>query len=96
MPGRPDIVFPARKKVIFVHGCFWHGHRCALGRVPKSNVDFWLNKIDTNRNRDKKNVRKLRTLGWHALAIWECQLRNEEKLKVRIKTFLDKGSNDQS
>jgi|SRR5579859_164065 len=73
LPGTPDLVFTKRRKIIFIHGCFWHRHpRC--GRLPKSNKRFWLDKLEQNRKRDLSNLRKLRRNGWKVLVIWECQL----------------------
>jgi len=89
LPGKPDIVFVSRKKVIFVNGCFWHGHHCSLGRIPKSRVDFWVNKINGNNKRDKTNIRKLKRLGWKVLVLWECQLKSNEKMILKIRKFLD-------
>jgi len=84
LPGTPDIAFTKREKVIFVHGCFWHGHECKYGRLPKSRTEYWAEKIKTNRHRDKKNLRKLHDLGWQALVIWQCQLKNENLKDVLI------------
>lgn len=90
LPGTPDLVFPGRSKVIFIHGCFWHRHaRCALARLPKSRGDFWLPKLTANAERDARNVRALRRLGWSVLTIWECQLGDAVKLANRIRRFLD-------
>lgn len=90
LPGCPDLVFRGRKKVIFVHGCFWHRHSgCPKARVPKSRTDFWLQKLEGNKKRDDKNVRKLRRQGWKVLTIWECQL-GEPDLIIWIKRFLDR------
>lgn len=90
LPGTPDLVFPGRSKVIFIHGCFWHRHaRCALARLPKSRGDFWLPKLTANAERDERNVRALRRLGWSALTIWECQLGDTAKLSSRIRRFID-------
>ncbi len=90
LPGTPDLVFPGRRKVIFIHGCFWHRHaRCSLARLPKSRGDFWLPKLTANAERDVRNVRALRRLGWSVLAIWECQLGNTANLANRIRRFLD-------
>jgi DNA mismatch endonuclease, patch repair protein len=89
LPGKPDIVFSSKRKVIFVHGCFWHGHKCRLGRVPKSSIDYWTNKISTNQNRDKRNVQLLRGLGWKCLIVWECRLSQERNLADRITRFLE-------
>lgn len=88
LPGRPDLVFKSRRKVIFIHGCFWHRHNCRLGRLPKTKLDFWLPKLEQNRLRDLKNLDQIQSLGWKSLTIWECQL-NEPNLEARIKQFLD-------
>jgi DNA mismatch endonuclease, patch repair protein len=89
LPGKPDIVFGPRKKIVFIHGCFWHGHRCPKGRLPKSNGAFWRNKIETNRARDKRHVRRLRALGWQVLTIWQCRLKDPLAVRRRIVDFLD-------
>jgi DNA mismatch endonuclease (patch repair protein) len=90
LPGMPDLVFPGRSKVIFVHGCFWHRHEaCALARLPKTRAEFWLPKLAANAKRDARNVRALRRLGWGVLTIWECQLGDTSKLTNRIRRFLD-------
>lgn len=88
LPGKPDLVFGTKKKVIFIHGCFWHGHDCPLGRIPKSRVDFWENKIRTNRSRDEAHLVKLEESGWKSLVIWECQLKKVDELENRIREFL--------
>lgn len=91
LPGTPDLVFPGRRKVIFVHGCFWHRHpdpACKLARLPKSKHDFWMPKLEGNRRRDEDNEQELRALGWDILAIWECQLSRPEELRTRIREFL--------
>ena len=88
LPGRPDLVFPGRKKVIFVHGCFWHSHDgCQNARVPKSRADFWMSKLESNKERDERNMRVLMDEGWKVLVIWECELRDPALLD-RIKDFL--------
>src|ERR1700733_1884015 len=75
LPGTPDLAFPKRRKLIFVHGCFWHRHEsCALARLPKSRADFWLPKLEGNKTRDARNVDSLVKMGWEALTIWECEL----------------------
>jgi DNA mismatch endonuclease (patch repair protein) len=90
LPGRPDIVFRKLGKVIFVHGCFWHRHTsCALARLPKSRLDFWLPKLEGNSKRDEQNKRALQREGWKVLTIWECQLKSSERLGERIRRFLD-------
>lgn len=89
LPGKPDLVFPRFHKVIFVHGCFWHGHGCVRGaRVPKENRKYWLKKISGNRVRDEENLAKLFAAGWRSLVIWECDLRNEQALKAQVRKFL--------
>ena len=89
LPGRPDLVFPARKKVIFVHGCFWHRHAgCARTRTPKSRVEFWNKKFDENVRRDKSARKKLADEGWEVLIIWECETDNPSELAERIVHFL--------
>lgn len=92
LPGKPDLVFPGRRKVIFVHGCFWHRHPdpdCKLARMPKSRQDFWGPKLEGNRARDLRQIAELRPLGWSVLEIWECQLRDASFLENEIRTFLD-------
>jgi DNA mismatch endonuclease (patch repair protein) len=92
LPGKPDLVFGPRRKLIFVHGCFWHRHddpACRLARVTKSHTDFWLPKLEGNKARDKRTVIELRKLGWDALVIWECQTRNEDEMRRTISQFLD-------
>jgi DNA mismatch endonuclease (patch repair protein) len=89
LPGAPDLVFVSRRKVIFVHGCFWHGHNCVRGdRQPKSNSDYWKRKIAKNKERDRSRRKQLRDLGWDVLVVWECQLRDEEKLTQELIAFL--------
>jgi DNA mismatch endonuclease (patch repair protein) len=89
LPGAPDIVFPSKKKVVFVHGCFWHGHECRKGKLPKTRTEFWEEKIQRNRKRDKANEKVLRKLGWESRVIWECQTKNEKALERLVK-FLSK------
>lgn len=90
LPGRPDLVFRSRGKVVFVHGCFWHRHPgCGLARLPKSRQDFWTPKLDANRQRDVRNERALLDAGWDVLTIWECELHDIDQLKKRIRGFLD-------
>ena len=91
LPGTPDVVFPSRKKAIFVHGCFWHRHpdpACKLARLPKSRLDFWKPKLESNRRRDEKNQAKLRELGWHVLVVWECQIECSSHLESTLREFL--------
>ncbi|MFQ5672897.1 MAG: very short patch repair endonuclease [Nitrospinales bacterium] len=90
LPGCPDLVFSRRRKVIFVHGCFWHRHKkCCNDRPPKTKLDFWLPKLNGNRKRDVKNQIQLRKMGWDFLIIWECELKNKEKLSKRIVDYLE-------
>jgi DNA mismatch endonuclease (patch repair protein) len=89
LAGKPDLVFPRLNKVIFVHGCFWHGHDCVRGaRVPKDNREYWLGKISGNRARDQKNLKQLTKLGWKSLVIWECDLGDEQRTKAQLRRFL--------
>lgn len=91
LPGKPDLVFLARKKVIFVHGCFWHRHddpACRLARLPKSRLEFWGPKLEGNRKRDVDNLARLAEMGWRSLVIWECQVKDRRALEARVKEFL--------
>ena len=90
LPGKPDLVFARDRKVIFVHGCFWHQHKnCIDGRLPKSNAAYWLPKLTRNRARDVENKRALSRLGWRYLVLWECEIeQDEEKIGRRIEEFL--------
>lgn len=90
LPGKPDLVFWGKQKIILVHGCFWHRHgRCPLTRWPKSKLDFWKPKLESNKKRDKRNISKLKSMHWDVLIIWECEIPNRENLVERLKTFLD-------
>src|SRR5262249_50067746 len=80
LPGRPDLVFPRYHAVIFVHGCFWHGHECPMCKVPATRPEFWATKIDANRARDRSAVKRLREGGWRVLMVWECALRGPARL----------------
>lgn len=89
LPGKPDLAFLGCRKVIFVHGCFWHGHSCARGsREPKSNVAYWRKKIAGNTARDNETQRKLRASGWKILILWECQIKNGKEVSRRVRQFL--------
>ena len=96
LPGRPDIVFRSRKKVIFVHGCFWHRHiGCRYATTPKTRVDFWQSKFDANVERDRRNVSDLEKAGWEVMTIWQCELkRGALHLEDRLQSFLDDRSAD--
>lgn len=92
LPGKPDIIFSGRKKIIFVHGCFWHGHDCPRGdRIPQTNTLYWKSKIGKNVARDNANIQALNNQGWRTLIIWECETRvsQRDKLANKILAFLD-------
>jgi len=90
LPGKPDLVFSKKRKVIFIHGCFWHQHKnCNRYRMPRSRLDFWLPKLEGNAKRDRMNQKLLRSLGWNYLVVWECQLRQKHMID-RIVSFLTK------
>jgi DNA mismatch endonuclease, patch repair protein len=88
LPGNPDIVFPGRRKVIFVHGCFWHGHDCAKGKLPKSRTEYWTAKIKGNRERDTRVVARLEDAGWRTLSVWQCELKNLDAIDRVLGEFL--------
>jgi DNA mismatch endonuclease (patch repair protein) len=88
LPGKPDVVLPRHRKIILVHGCFWHGHFCALASKPKSNQDYWREKIKTNRLRDRRVKRDLVKQGWSVLELWECEIRKETGLPDKLKAFM--------
>lgn len=89
LPGRPDLVFPSRRKVIFVNGCFWHRHHgCRYATLPKSRVDYWTAKFAATVERDKRNAAALRRLGWKSLVVWECELRQIDRVLARVVRFL--------
>ena len=95
LPGTPDLVFPARKAVIFMHGCFWHRHQdCRLARMPKSRVAYWREKLEANKRRDDENVRRLNELGWRVLVVWECQMKEKALNEVSnvVRRFLADGT----
>ena len=92
LPGKPDLVFPSRKKVVFVHGCFWHQHddpACKITRTPKSNRDYWVPKLERNKDRDREHQIKLEELGWRPFIVWECQLKDKEVLAGDLSNFLE-------
>ncbi|MDA1099923.1 MAG: very short patch repair endonuclease [Proteobacteria bacterium] len=89
LPGKPDLVFPARRKVIFVHGCFWHQHDCPRGaRVPKSRQDYWIPKLQRNKKRDAEHQARLDELGWEVMVIWECDTKKSDVIAAKIRNFL--------
>lgn len=92
LPGKPDIVLPRHRKVIFVHGCFWHGHsRCRRATLPTTNIEFWQTKIGKNKMRDQTAQRKLRAKGWKLLVVWQCQINNKRALADKLTAFLEAG-----
>lgn len=89
LPGKPDICLRKYKTVIFVHGCFWHDHKnCANARMPKSNQDYWVPKIKRNAERDNKHKADLKKMGWNVMTVWECELKNQDKLARKLKEKL--------
>lgn len=97
LPGKPDLTFPRRRKVIFVHGCFWHRHHgCHLARMPKSRVDFWSKKLGANADRDQRNLKALAASGWETMIVWECELVDADSLQERVATFLNKRGDKDS
>jgi len=89
LPGTPDVAYIGRKKAIFVHGCFWHGHGCSVGmRRPKENENYWIDKIEKNKHRDEKSCAILSNLGWAILIVWECELRDIKNVSERLDEFL--------
>lgn len=93
LPGRPDIVLPGRRKVVFVHGCFWHGHNCPKGQAPKSRGDYWLPKLLANSARDARNERELVALGWDVLTVWQCETKQEQTLLAKLRAFVEDFQN---
>ena len=92
LPGNPDLVFGSRRKLIFVHGCFWHQHDCLAGRKPQSNTGYWHAKLARNVERDARNEQQLRAAGWSVLTIWECELKPTDALLAKLQHFLDAKS----
>ncbi len=88
LPGKPDLVFPSRGKVIFVHGCFWHQHGCKDSHMPKSNEAYWHPKFERNRVRDAAHLNALRASGWKYLVLWECELVEPRRIRRRLSSFL--------
>ncbi|WP_080422862.1 very short patch repair endonuclease [Burkholderia ubonensis] len=93
LPGKPDVAFVGRKKAVMIHGCFWHGHDCVEGRrKPKSNLEYWLPKIERNQQRDSQNLVELQRLGWSVITIWECELIDMSALSSRLVAFIADGN----
>ena len=89
LPGSPDLAFPSRRKAIFVHGCFWHGHDCPKGRLPKSRPEYWLPKIEANKVRDARKEAELCALGWEVSTVWQCETKDQQGLLTRLRAFLN-------
>ena len=101
LPGRPDMIFPSRRKIIFIHGCFWHQHsdlECRIVRRPRSNLEYWEPKLRRNQERDREHYEKLCDTGWDVLTLWECEIRQKqpEELSARIQYFLDGVGEDRA
>lgn len=98
LPGRPDLVLPRHHKIIFVHGCFWHGHddpKCIDGRrIPKSNLDYWIPKLARNRERDREVLEALNDMGWSTMVVWECETRKLAELSLCLRSFIANSNND--
>jgi DNA mismatch endonuclease, patch repair protein len=92
LPGSPDLVLKKHHSIIFIHGCFWHGHSCSKGRLPKSRLDFWVPKIKKNRSRDARSLRLLRADGWRVLTVWQCEKKDFVKLGNQLRLFLSSTS----
>jgi DNA mismatch endonuclease (patch repair protein) len=97
LPGRPDIVFPGLRKVIFVHGCFWHQHSgCREGRIPASRIDYWASKLTRNQSRDAANRTLLEEQGWTVLVVWECELKDVSGVRKSVSQFLKRANGQNS
>ncbi|MDR2652517.1 MAG: DNA mismatch endonuclease Vsr [Prevotellaceae bacterium] len=88
LPGEPDIVLPKYKTVIFIHGCFWHGHACKRGALPTTNIEFWKTKIGGNIERDKRDIAELEKLGWHVIVVWQCEIKNFTLRESRLRNLI--------
>jgi len=90
LPGKPDLAFRSRKKVIFVHGCFWHQHsECQEGRVPSTRIEYWGPKLNRNQNRDRTHLAALQEAGWKSLIVWECEVKDIQRLVQKLRLFLE-------
>lgn len=93
LPGKPDIVLPRHRKVLFIHGCFWHSHPgCKRATIPRTNTEFWAEKLARNRARDERQIKDLEALGWKVLVIWTCEFKNTENLQSKISKFMHEGA----
>lgn len=88
LPGHPDIVFPSKRKAIFVHGCFWHSHGCCKGQAPKSRLDYWAPKLRANVDRDEQKIRELQDLGWTVMTVWQCEMVDPKSLAEKLSDFV--------
>ena len=88
LPGQPDLVFVSKRKVVFIHGCFWHGHGCSKGKLPKSRLEYWEPKIARNKNRDRNNEKRLMDLGWNVCIVWQCEIADPGDLQMKLTRFL--------
>lgn len=90
LPGKPDIVLPKYRTVIFIHGCFWHGHPgCKRSKLPATNTEFWTEKISANIERDKRNVEELKSVGWNVIVVWGCEIASKAKREDRLKRLIE-------
>lgn len=89
LPGSPDVVLPKYKTVVFINGCFWHGHECRAGRKPKSNRTYWDDKIEANIKRDQNKIMQLEVMGWKVLVVWQCEIKNIKLQNIRLKRLVD-------
>ncbi len=88
LPGKPDVVLFKYKTVIFINGCFWHGHSCKAGKMPDTNIEFWMRKIGSNVERDNNNITKLKEMGWNVIVIWQCEIKNLKPRNIRFEKLL--------
>lgn len=88
LPGTPDLVFPSRKKAVYVHGCFWHGHGCSKGKLPKSRPEFWTPKVERNKERDSEAVAAMDAMGWKTLTLWQCETKDRDAVAKALVDFL--------
>ncbi len=89
LPGAPDIVLPRHRKAIFIHGCFWHSHDCPRGKSPSTRPEFWNTKLDSNVERDRKNLEALEEMGWRVLTVWECELKDSDAVRKKLRCFME-------
>lgn len=90
LPGKPDIILPKHRAIVLVHGCFWHAHNCQRGKIPSSNTEFWTRKRLSNIERDQRQQQQLQSLGWRVIVVWECETKNRDELRRRLRQFLQR------